>query len=484
MAKLQAPSRSQAIQQALQEANKPLTFDELLHAARTIFPMDANSLKAGLSNLAHNYSVASRLLQRTADGRYVWLPALLNETVFRHTFAEEELKKHELPLEPEIVIALWPSEIGWGLEKTATPWSCLLPDGASVVMRPEMLGSTRSGLPIWGIRGEPAFWAWLERQNVRAGDALIFKIEDVPNRQCRVTFTPRAERDESLVARRNSALADVAYAACKPRRSGIYLTGLVAKVIALGIYHGPCPPDSVESVVNNDSRFMWDRDQIKLATRYDHLYAALGLRAFDFFDLFEEKPRLPSRKRPPKKELAGKVYCFRASFRHTKTLWRRIEIRGNQSLSELDDAMRDAFKHDFSDHLSEFYLGTDQDADGRGLGTHEPGGGGEGSEWMVGELGLEPGDELSYTYDFGDNIQHILNLEKIVLSKSGVTYPRIVEQNKPHYRYCEHCKAEGKKEIATWICIACSNEQQRQVLVCEEHIASEHEDHYAEEMAY
>jgi hypothetical protein len=191
----------------------------------------------------------------------------LNETVFRHTFAEEELKKHELPLEPEIVIALWPSEIGWGLEKTATPWSCLLPDGASVVMRPEMLGSTRSGLSIWGIRGEPAFWAWLERQNVRAGDALIFKIEDMPNRQCRVTFTPRAERDESLVARRNSALADVAYAACKPRRSGIYLTDLVAKVIALGIYHGPCPPDSVESVVNNDSRFMWDRDQIKLYCR-------------------------------------------------------------------------------------------------------------------------------------------------------------------------------------------------------------------------
>ncbi|MEW5720538.1 MAG: hypothetical protein AB1817_18080 [Chloroflexota bacterium] len=484
MARLQGPSRARAIQQALQEANKPLTFDELFHAARRIFPMDANSLKAGWSNLAHSYSEGARLLQRTADGRYVWLPALLNGTLYRHTLGEEELKKHYLALETEIIAALWLDQVGWGLEKNGKFWRLLLPDETPIVLKPELLSYSESGLSIYGVRGEPALWAWLEQQNARPGDALILKIENVSNQQCRALFARRTDRDEVLIAQRNNALADAIYTVCKPRQSGIYLTDLCPKVIALGIYHHMCPPDSVETIVNNDSRFMWDRDQIKLATRADHLYAAVGLRESDIFDLFDDKPRLPSRKRPPKKDLKARVYLFKASFLHSKTIWRRIEIRGDQTLGELDDAMRTAFRHDHSDHLSEFYLGIDREAHRRGLGTIEPGGGGAGSEWIVGELGLEPSDVLSYTYDFGDNIQHILKLEQIGLSEPRIKYPRIVEQNKPRYYYCEHCKAEGKKEIATWICIDCSNKQQRQVLVCEEHIASEHEDHYAEAMVY
>ncbi len=58
--------------------------------------------------------------------------------------------------------------------------------------------------------------------------------------------------------------------------------------------------------------------------------------------------------------------------------------------------MRVTFGHDTSDHLSQFYLGVDAQASLRGLGEHTPldrGGG-----LRVGELGLAPGDQLSYTY--------------------------------------------------------------------------------------
>lgn len=483
MPKPQSSSRSQAIQQALQQAGKPLTFDELLLAAHVIFPMDAKSLKAGLNNLANNYSITSRLIQRTADGRYVWLPTLVPGTIFRHPLTEDELEKHHFLLEPEIVGALWSSDVGWGLGKTTVNWNCHLPNGIRIEMHPEMLAQ-RGWQAVWGIRGQTELWAWLESENAEAGDALFFKIEDVTTSNCSATFEPRTRRDEPHIVQRNTALADAAYVVCKPRRTGVSLTDLAVRLIAFGIYHDSCPPDPLESVLNDDARFMWEQERIKLATRYDHLYADLGLKEPDIWDILEEKPRQPPRKHPRRKELAGKVYLFHAVFRHSKGIWRRIEIRGDQSLAELDGEMRAAFGHDLSDHLSEFYLGTDEDSHERGLGDHQPFGGGEGDEWMAGELGLQPGDELSYTYDFGDNIQHILKLEAIGPREKGVRYPRVVEQNKPRYHYCERCKERGKKEIATWVCIECSNEKQWEVLICEEHLGSEHEDHYAEEIVY
>jgi predicted amidophosphoribosyltransferase len=65
-----------------------------------------------------------------------------------------------------------------------------------------------------------------------------------------------------------------------------------------------------------------------------------------------------------------------------------------------------------------------------------------------------------------------------------VKYPRIVGQNKPKYRYCQSCQAKGRKTVATWVCIDCSNDQQKEVLVCEDCLYEKHEDHYAEEILY
>lgn len=477
MPKPAGSSRSQAIVQALQEANKPLTFDELLDAARAIFPFDVKTLKAALNNLAGSYSPNSRLIQRTVDGRYAWLPNLVAGAIFRHALSKEELKQHHLILEPEILAALWPGQVSWRLDESGVAWNCNLPNGIRMAMRPERLGQKGWGL-TWGIRGEPALWEWLESVRAQGGDALLLQIENVGN--SRLTLESRTSRDETRVAQRNSALADAADTGLKSRQRGVSLTDVAARVIAFGIYHDACPPDSLETVLKSDARFMWENGRVKLATRYDHLSATLGLEEPD---LLEEKPRRSRRKRPPRKQLADQVYRFYAAFRYGRTIWRRIEIRGNQSLGELDTEMRAAFGHDLSDHLSEFYLGTDADSYRRGLGAHNPFGGGDGDKWMVGELGLAPEDKLSYTYDFGDNIQHVLKLEAIVPPEPRAKYPRVVEQNKPRYHYCEVCKKRGKQEIAAWICIQCSNEQQRRVLICEEHL-DKHEDHYTEELVY
>ena len=97
---------------------------------------------------------------------------------------------------------------------------------------------------------------------------------------------------------------------------------------------------------------------------------------------------------------------------------------------------------------------------------------------------MTEGDKLGYVYDFGDCIQHIVTLEKVIKPESGVEYPIIVSQNDPKYQYCETCKKRGKKAIATWICITCSNEKKREVLLCEDCMVKEHDDHHVEEIVY
>ena len=91
---------------------------------------------------------------------------------------------------------------------------------------------------------------------------------------------------------------------------------------------------------------------------------------------------------------------------------------------------------------------------------------------------------MGYVYDFGDNIKHIITLEKIVKPQEDAEYPRVISKNKPRYRYCEMCKKKGKKTIATLICIECSKEKRREVLLCEDCLEKGHEDHYANEILY
>jgi hypothetical protein len=178
----------------------------------------------------------------------------------------------------------------------------------------------------------------------------------------------------------------------------------------------------------------------------------------------------------------GRVFRFRVALKYRRKLWRRIDVKGSQTLGDLDRVIREAFKHYLCDHLSQFFRGRVWQSEG--LGEIYPGGVGSGAEKRIDSLGLSEGDKLEYVYDFGDDIQHIITLEKIMEVEKTVKYPRVVSQNKPKYSCCEVCEKLGKRILATWICIECSNEEQRDVLVCEDCMVKGHEDHYAEEMLY
>jgi hypothetical protein len=75
-------------------------------------------------------------------------------------------------------------------------------------------------------------------------------------------------------------------------------------------------------------------------------------------------------------------------------------------------------------------------------------------------------------------------LEAITEPEAGVKYPRVAAQSKPQYQDCGRCAEQGRQTRAIWICHHCSSEQGYRVLLCEECLIAEHEDHYADEIVY
>jgi len=65
----------------------------------------------------------------------------------------------------------------------------------------------------------------------------------------------------------------------------------------------------------------------------------------------------------------------------------------------------------------------------RGFGEIEPDGGGAGAKKKIDKLELVEGNTIEYVYDFGDDIQHVIKLEKVVEPVDGVKYPRINSKN-------------------------------------------------------
>ncbi len=108
-------------------------------------------------------------------------------------------------------------------------------------------------------------------------------------------------------------------------------------------------------------------------------------------------------------------------------IWRRIEVPSTYSFWDLHVAIQDAMGW-LDYHLHEFsikpprkrnhvFIGIPDEEDDH---LHEvlP-----GWELPVGRYLASPGDECSYSYDFGDNWRHLVVLEGVHLQEKDVKYP-------------------------------------------------------------
>lgn len=127
------------------------------------------------------------------------------------------------------------------------------------------------------------------------------------------------------------------------------------------------------------------------------------------------------------------VYQFKITLKNTKpSVWRRIQVPDTYTFWDLHVAIQDAMGWEDA-HLHEFKIRQSTLKRKTIFGIPD-----EDSGWDI--IEILPGwkhkiaDNFSidfkkaeYTYDFGDDWEHIITLEKILPRDKGVSYPRCIQ---------------------------------------------------------
>ncbi len=135
-----------------------------------------------------------------------------------------------------------------------------------------------------------------------------------------------------------------------------------------------------------------------------------------------EKPRraVPKvEKATPKSKAAGKVYQLKITLKDIKPpVWRRVLVP-DCSLAKLHEVIQVAMGWE-NYHLYDFEVGGERYTDPRGMDDLDME---DASRARLGRVAAREKAKLRYTYDFGDNWQHEVLVEKMLPSEEGKKYP-------------------------------------------------------------
>ncbi len=126
----------------------------------------------------------------------------------------------------------------------------------------------------------------------------------------------------------------------------------------------------------------------------------------------------------PEPEFQGGIYVFKVSLGSS---WRRIAIPAQMDLDTLSDSILNAFDFDH-DHL---YMFSHKNRFGMLERIHHPymDDPPYASEVLIGELSLKSGNAMRYLYDFGDNWQFDVKLERIEPVDEKIKDPVLLESH-------------------------------------------------------
>jgi Plasmid pRiA4b ORF-3-like protein len=115
---------------------------------------------------------------------------------------------------------------------------------------------------------------------------------------------------------------------------------------------------------------------------------------------------------------------------------RQLAVRGDQTLEDLHEELRRAFEW-WDDHLYSFWLDGEfwGDKESEYTSPVEPEDDAKTADVELDQLQLEPGQEIAYVFDFGDEWRVRLRIDEI-RPAGDETYPVILEsRGKPPPQY-------------------------------------------------
>lgn len=458
MAQERQMKKSETIALVAAELDGPISLEEFVERVLAIWPSAAKNPQAGVRQTIRDYEQGKTLVFLDKD------------TLLPMRLAMEGVR---------LRVRLAPEEVERGLWFVQFVFQFLLPENFLVanLQLVDEVGHTipvevvRQHLKATSIFGSYQYerdalnlgW-WYGKHQLKGGDSVLVTILDWQG--LKLGLQPETEqerqRHQGAIEHSNRLLADMLFEMLEASHDErLWARREIPTVYARLKDKMVYPADHWLEVLERDPR-------MKLSGFGDICYADARTWMDDLFD--EEVERPSSQKGRVSAGEAEQVYRFKAYLAHRKGLWRRIEIQGGQTLGEFDRILRDAFEHDTWDHLSGFWQRVRRGNSKRfrevDLGSINPFGDGEAAEVEIASIGLKPGDTLKWVYDFGDWIEHRLELEAVGEAEAAVTYPRVVEQNKPRYEYCVRCQEQGRKTIAAYYCYECSDGSQKAVLLC------------------
>jgi hypothetical protein len=472
MPKSELPSIDTAIKSVLSELNAPIDIHDFYNKVLEIRPSSSKNPTANIRNNIRSSFVGESLAFLDKE-TIVPLRVAMPGVRFRIPLSELEAKRKILIIDPSFrgfIARRYDPKICEFFNEQGYPLPIKI---VSIKQRATgFMGNHDYNVDAFDLTN------WGQMKLAKPDDSILVTIESWEPKRFRLDLESKNERrsHKDEIADKNKELADILFGMLEASTNEqIYIReAVITAYLRLSDPKG-YPGDHWIDVLDKDPRMKFDEFSISYPENRGFMES-----------IIDRTP--PVTKQKFTTQQADQVYCFKAMFKHKTSIWRLIEIQGKQTLTDFDDILRDAFNHDPSDHLGGFWKLIRRGQGNRfremELGDVDPSGEGTGAKLKIAELGLSVGDRLKYVYDFGDWIEHEISLEAVEPSKAKTKYPHILEQNKPKYYYCEHCKTKGEKTIAVYVCITCSDEEQRGVFICEKCSDTEHEDHYIDEITY
>jgi hypothetical protein len=135
------------------------------------------------------------------------------------------------------------------------------------------------------------------------------------------------------------------------------------------------------------------------------------------------------------------VFVFKVALAGQKRIWRKIAVRGSQTLDDLHEAIFDAFDR-YDEHLYSFHFpkpgskGRSRIRDAEeyvcAYAADDAFGGepdAKTTDAKLASLGLTPGRKFYYLFDFGDEWWHEITVEQTDAPTEKGGYPRILEEH-------------------------------------------------------
>lgn len=136
------------------------------------------------------------------------------------------------------------------------------------------------------------------------------------------------------------------------------------------------------------------------------------------------------------------VFVFKVALAARKKIWRRIAVRGDQTLDTLHWTIFNAFDR-YDEHLYSFYFpkpgakgrarlhGAEEythpfDAEENAIESKRRS---NAEKARIDRLGLKPSQSFLYLFDFGDEWWHEITVEQIDAPAQNSQYPRILKTN-------------------------------------------------------